>query len=311
LAANKSFVFTTCGFTCITFSVGALMWWGPQFAYFGAKADKCASSIDCESITQAGVAYKFGIIMTFAGLLGVPLGSYVSQIIRPKVRNADPLISGYSLLVGVPILYAGLIVARTSVNWCYFLTFIAGLLLNANWAVVGDMTMYIVIPPRRSMASAAQILASHALGDAISPYLVGLIADWVRPLIAPGGHLPPAQAVAVNAGLLVDDESKGFTPEYYDVEFRCLQYALFMACFLQTIGALFFFWVSFYVLDDKRAAQQAVRSLNESGQRHVGDRGDVEGPATSSSTLAEDEPLLPPSSVVNRRYIPENQRHPE
>ena len=64
-----------------------------------------------------------------------------------------------------------------------------GLLLNCNWAVVSDMTLYIVIPTRRSLASATQILCSHALGDAISPYLVGVIADWVRPLIATEDHM--------------------------------------------------------------------------------------------------------------------------
>ena len=33
-----------------------------------------------------------------------------------------------------------------------------GLLLNANWSIVSDMTLYIVIPTRRSIASATQIL---------------------------------------------------------------------------------------------------------------------------------------------------------
>ncbi len=67
----------------------------------------------------------------------------------------------------------------------------AGLLLNCNWAIVSDMTLYIVIPTRRSLASATQILFSHALGDAISPYLVGVFADWIRPAITPQGTLLP------------------------------------------------------------------------------------------------------------------------
>ena len=31
LATNKSFVFSTLGFTCVTFCTGALAWWGPKF----------------------------------------------------------------------------------------------------------------------------------------------------------------------------------------------------------------------------------------------------------------------------------------
>ena len=65
------------------------------------------------------------------------------------------------------------------------LDLIPGLLLNCNWAIVSDMTLYIMIPTRRSFASATQILVSHALGDAISPYLIGVIADLVRPAISP------------------------------------------------------------------------------------------------------------------------------
>jgi hypothetical protein len=39
------------------------------------------------------------------------------------------------------------------------------------------LMQYIVIPTRRSMAEAVQILLSHALGDAGSPYLVGLVCS--------------------------------------------------------------------------------------------------------------------------------------
>ena len=35
---------------------------------------------------------------------------------------------------------------------------------------------YIVVPTRRSTAEAIQILVSHALGDAGSPYLVGAVS---------------------------------------------------------------------------------------------------------------------------------------
>ena len=34
---------------------------------------------------------------------------------------------------------------------------------------------YVVIPTRRSTAEAFSILVSHALGDAGSPYIVGLV----------------------------------------------------------------------------------------------------------------------------------------
>lgn len=38
-----------------------------------------------------------------------------------------------------------------------------------------DCFQYVVIPTRRSTAEAVQILVSHALGDAGSPYLIGVV----------------------------------------------------------------------------------------------------------------------------------------
>ena len=37
------------------------------------------------------------------------------------------------------------------------------------------------------------------------------------------------------------------TPEYYDIEFRCLQYALFGCCFFQAAGSFAFLVMSWYV----------------------------------------------------------------
>lgn len=52
------------------------------------------------------------------------------------------------------------------------------------------------------------------------------------------------------------------TPEYFDVEFRCLEYALFVSCFIQALGGFFFLWTSFYVLEDKSAADRAIAGDN-------------------------------------------------
>merc|ERR1712112_168644 len=37
LAKNKSFVFSTLAFTCVTFCTGALSWWGPKFIEDGLQ----------------------------------------------------------------------------------------------------------------------------------------------------------------------------------------------------------------------------------------------------------------------------------
>ena len=61
---------------------------------------------------------------------------------------------------------------------------------------MSDITLYIVIPTRRSFASATQILVSHAFGDAISPYLIGAIADFVNGIISQ--KIPPLVANGIS-----------------------------------------------------------------------------------------------------------------
>lgn len=239
------------------------MWWGPNFAFVGAKA-ACGNKANCSKITLENISFKFGIVMTLSGLLGVPAGSYISQIIRHKVPNADPLVCAVTLLASVPVLFFGFVSANYSVSLCYGLTFLAGLLLNANWSIVSDMTMYIVIPTRRGVATATQILMSHMLGDAFSPYLIGALADSFKPLISNTSSLVPGGVTLRQTAVQEFFSGSGakityeLTPEEYDLEFRALEYALFSCCFFQAMGAFFFFVVSWYVISDKSKAERQI-----------------------------------------------------
>jgi len=264
LVRNKSYVFATVAFTCVCYVAGALMWWGPNFAFVGAKA-ACGNKANCGTITLANVSFKFGIVMTLSGLLGVPAGSYISQIIRHQVPNADPIVCAVTLLVSVPILFFGFVSANYSLSLCYGLTFFAGLLLNANWSIVSDMTLYIVIPTRRGVATATQILVSHMFGDAFSPYMIGALADSFKPLISPSSNLTMSTdptTTLVNIPFLPGSGQQGMsyelTPEEYDLEFRALEYSLFTCCFFQALGAFFFFVMSWYVMSDKSKAERQI-----------------------------------------------------
>ena len=58
--------------------------------------------------------------------LGVPAGSYFSQMIRHKTPNADPIVCAVTLLCSVPVLFFGFVSANYSISLCYGLTFLAG-----------------------------------------------------------------------------------------------------------------------------------------------------------------------------------------
>jgi hypothetical protein len=51
--------------------------------FSGARA-ACGTTAGCNDITLESISYKFGIVMTLSGLLGVPVGSLLAQNIRHK-----------------------------------------------------------------------------------------------------------------------------------------------------------------------------------------------------------------------------------
>ncbi len=55
-------------------------------------------------------------------------------------------------------------------------------LTKEKWSlcVPFSFSQYVVIPTRRATAEAFQILVSHALGDAGSPYLIGQVSEILK-----------------------------------------------------------------------------------------------------------------------------------
>ncbi|CAL1288409.1 unnamed protein product [Larinioides sclopetarius] len=218
-----SFLWVTLGFTCVTFSVGALAWWVPDFMtnaleVHGEKPDKVFVSI------------VFGAITCFAGIAGVVLGSATSQYYRKYNPRADPLICAYSMILAVPLVYLACITASPYTYLSYIFIFFGVTLLCMNWVLVADIVLYVVVPRRRSMAEAIQITVSHALGDACSPYIIGCISD----------------------GISGDDQSPM-------AKYLSMQYSLFLPVFILILGASCFFINSFYVVEDKERCSKQMQ----------------------------------------------------
>ncbi|XP_033208580.1 protein spinster [Belonocnema kinseyi] len=225
LLKNQSFMLSTAGFTCVSFVTGALAWWGPTFLKLGLKLQMG------DDVDEHNVSYKFGLIAMVAGLIGVPLGSILAQKLRVCYSQADPLICAVGLLISAPLIFFGAVLAGINSTGCYLLIFAGQVFININWSIVADMLLYVVIPTRRSTAEAFQILIAHALGDAGSPYLIGLISEYVKSSIS-------AQAIPGDAKSDL-------------IEFRSLQYALFITIFVEVIGSLFFFFTALHIQKDK------------------------------------------------------------
>ncbi|CAH2096253.1 unnamed protein product [Euphydryas editha] len=231
LVKNPSFMLSTLAFTCVAFVTGALAWWGPQFIYLGLTVQSGATDVTIERVSLV-----FGALTMVSGLVGVPLGAWLGAALVKRWGRAHAVICGLALLLSAPALAAAMLLADMS-SWAPLaLMFVGELALNLNWAIVADMSLYVVIPPRRSTAEAFQILISHMFGDAGSPYLVGVISENLKRSLS---------SVPVE------------NPTKY-VQFRALQYALFVTCFVEVIGGIFFLLTAIYIVRDKLKVDRAI-----------------------------------------------------
>jgi MFS family permease len=228
LSKIKTFWLCTAAFTSSVFVIGALSWWTPtiaEYAYGAIHGGKVPE------FAKANISIIFGFITCSAGLIGVIIGSSISKVLRQSHGNnqdthvkSDPIICAAGSLLATPLMFLALVFTATSMNVGWILIFIAVTCMCVNWAVNVDIIMYTVMPPRRALASALQTMVSHLLGDAFSPYLVGLIADGIR-----GGH--------------------GLTPDAL-TKYTALEYALFVPNFFLILSGACYLLASFFVTDD-------------------------------------------------------------
>ncbi|XP_032590411.1 protein spinster isoform X1 [Drosophila grimshawi] len=255
LSKNCSFMFSTAGFTCVAFVTGALAWWGPTFIHSGLKMQPGNEDLQLDD-----VAFKFGLITMIAGLLGVPMGSYLSQALKKRYPSADPVICAVGLLLSAPLLTGACLVVSRYTIATYILIFFGQLALNLNWAIVADILLYVVVPTRRSTAEAFQILISHALGDAGSPYLVGAISVAIKNHMSSSPNSPSTVQGLQSLSQVLGNATETITSQASDdlLSFKSLQFSLFSTTFVEVIGGIFFLITACYIIKDKNNATRAA-----------------------------------------------------
>ncbi|GFO44363.1 hypothetical protein PoB_007086800 [Plakobranchus ocellatus] len=229
LSTNKSFVLSTFGFTCVAFVTGALAFLAPTFMTYSTQ-------FQGKPMSEASVSLIFGIITVAAGFIGVALGAQMSRRWKRTNPRADPLTCAFGLITCVPFLFFGIVMSRFNTIITWILIFLGETMLCLNWAVTADILLYVIIPTRRSLAESVQILISHALGDAISPYIIGQISDSLA--------------------------SKSVDPARPAVQFPALQTSLYLTTFVCVFGGAFYLAVALFVEKDKKKAELTTHGLD-------------------------------------------------
>lgn len=176
MVRNPAFLTATLGMAAMTFSLGGIQVWMPQFLY-----SERHYTLESANLT-------FGLIVVVDGILAALAGGWLGDYLLRRTRSAYYLVSAASMALGVPFMIVALFApGRAMVPAIAVAAFF--LLLNTsplNAAVINSVGAHI-----RATAIAVNIFIIHILGDVPSPTMMGWVADkrslqaaFILPVIA-------------------------------------------------------------------------------------------------------------------------------
>jgi MFS transporter, Spinster family, sphingosine-1-phosphate transporter len=163
---TPSYVFCTLGMTAMTFSIGGIAFWMPYY-------------LETHPGAPAGSTFVFGLITVAAGLSGTLLGGHVGDRLRGRFAGSYFLVSGIAMLAGFPIFLG---VLQAPFPWIWVLIFFTVFCLFFNTGPTNTVLANVTHPSMRAAGFALNILVIHALGDVLSPVVIGLLSDWFHDL---------------------------------------------------------------------------------------------------------------------------------
>jgi MFS transporter, Spinster family, sphingosine-1-phosphate transporter len=163
LARQRSYALTVLGYAAYTFAVGGLAFWMPTFL----------ERVRAVPVSQATTG--FGAIVVVTGFLGTFLGGWLGDYCLRYTRQAYLWVSAVATLLALPLALACLAFASP---WVFYSALVgAELLLFMSTGPINSVIVTLVAPGQRASAVALSVLAIHALGDVISPPLIGSVSD--------------------------------------------------------------------------------------------------------------------------------------
>jgi MFS family permease len=128
-----------------------------------------------DSLTNGTVGLYLGVILVLSGLLATFLGGMSGDYLRNRgVRGAYFKVAGCGMVAAFPFFFAMLFVPSP---YLWIMLFVAIFFLFFNTGPANTILANVTRSPIRATAFAINILIIHALGDAISPLIIGNIGD--------------------------------------------------------------------------------------------------------------------------------------
>ena len=178
LFENPAFLTSTLGMAFMTYSLGGIQVWIPQFLYSERH------------FTLEKANLMFGGIIVIDGILASLAGGWLGDYLLPRMKSSYYFVSAASMLLGIPVMIVALFsrgpLMIPAIGVAAFFLLLNTAPLNA--AVINSVGAHI-----RATALAVNIFVIHILGDVPSPTMMGWVADrrslqaaFVLPVVAMG-----------------------------------------------------------------------------------------------------------------------------
>jgi MFS family permease len=163
LARNRSFLLNTAGMTAYTYAIGGIAFWMPTFLHQEREL-----ALDVASS-------RFGLVTVATGIAGTLAGGWLADRLARRWRGAYFVVCGLGMLIACPATYLAVSSLRPELYWPALV--IAELALFLNTGPSNTVIANVTAPHLRTGAYAINIFVIHALGDVLSPVVMGRIAD--------------------------------------------------------------------------------------------------------------------------------------
>jgi len=170
-----SYILNVSAYTAATFCIGGIAYWLPNYVVETRKA-----------VNNETGTLLIGLIIVASGLVATVLGSILADRLRPNDPGAYFRVCAWGMYLAFPAMLG---VVFLPFPWAWACLFFACLGLFLNTGPANTILMNVAPPHLRAQSMAICILVIHALGDVISPTLIGVAGD-----LLPGG---------LNAGFLI------------------------------------------------------------------------------------------------------------
>jgi MFS transporter, Spinster family, sphingosine-1-phosphate transporter len=181
---TPSYLLTTLGMTAMTFAMGGMAFWMPRYV----SKVRDAGSLETVNL-------YFGGIVVVAGLGATILGGLTGDWLKPRFAGSYFLVSALAMFFGFPMV---LLVLWLPFPIAWIFVFLACFCLFFNTGPTNTILANVTHPAVRASAFALNILIIHALGDAVSPTILGFINGYTNSMNA--GFLMVSFMYLIGAG---------------------------------------------------------------------------------------------------------------